>query len=119
MYGRYTKDLGEYAKEEARRAKLEEKKRRKEDKLRDKELKYRGECSSKFAAVLRFIWKNTFAKLGEDWVFLALLGLIMALLSFVMDRGISLCNKGELKSFDNSKEEGFRSFPVPSCGPIK
>lgn len=97
MYGRYTKDLGEYAKEEARRIKQIDKQRKKEDKLRNQDLqKYRGECAGKLVTVLSFIWKNTFAKLGEDWVFLALLGLIMALLSFLMDRGISLCNKARL-----------------------
>ena len=31
------------------------------------------------------IWKYTFAKIGEDWLFLALMGIIMAILSFVMD----------------------------------
>jgi len=34
------------------------------------------------------------ARLGEDWVFLALLGIIMALLSFIMDKGISICTNG-------------------------
>ncbi|KAL0275800.1 UNVERIFIED_CONTAM: hypothetical protein PYX00_003544 [Menopon gallinae] len=97
MYGRYTKDLGEYAREEAKRLKALEKKRKKEDLIRDKELqKYRGECVTKIQAALSFVWKNTFARLGEDWVFLALLGIIMALLSFLMDRGISLCNKARL-----------------------
>lgn len=96
MYGRYTKDLGEYAKEEAKKLKALEKKKKKENKLRDKGLqKYRGECVSKIIAVISFVWKNTFARLGEDWVFLALLGIIMALLSFLMDHGISMCIKGE------------------------
>ncbi len=36
-------------------------------------------------AYFSIFWKHTFAKIGEDWVFLALLGIIMALLSFVMD----------------------------------
>lgn len=95
MYGRYTKDLGEYAKEEARKLRALERKRKKEDRLRNTELtKYRGECITKILAVLSYIWKNTFARLGEDWVFLALLGIIMALLSFLMDRGISMCTKG-------------------------
>lgn len=97
MYGRYTKDLGEYAKEEARKLKALEKKRKKEDRLRNQDYqKYRGECVSKILAGLSFIWRNTFARLGEDWVFLALLGIIMALLSFLMDRGISMCNKARL-----------------------
>lgn len=93
MYGRYTKELGEFAREEA--IKLD-KKRKKEERLRSEELhKYRGKCASKLASAIGFVWKHTFAKLGEDWVFLALLGLIMAFLSFVMDHGITMCNKGK------------------------
>lgn len=92
MYGRYTKELGNFAKEEA--VKLH--KKRKEEILQSEELavKYQGKCASKFARVFGFIWKHSFAKLGEDWVFLALLGLIMAFLSFIMDHGISMCNSG-------------------------
>ncbi|GFG36827.1 hypothetical protein Cfor_08654 [Coptotermes formosanus] len=97
MYGRYTKDLGEYAKEEARKVKALERKRKKEDRQRNKELqKYRGKCASKFIAAFSFIWRHTFAKLGEDWVFLALLGIIMAFISFLMDRGISMCNQARI-----------------------
>ncbi|XP_052120753.1 chloride channel protein 2 isoform X1 [Frankliniella occidentalis] len=101
MYGRYTKDLGEYAKEEARKLAILEKKRRKEDRLREKEFdkysgKYRGKCATKVLAVLAFLWRNTFARLGEDWVFLALLGLIVALLSFFMDGGIGMCNRARI-----------------------
>lgn len=100
MYGRYTKDLGEYAKEEARKVKALERKRKKEDRLRNKELqKYRGKCASKLIAAFSFVWRHTFARLGEDWVFLALLGIIMAFISFLMDRGISICNQGIVKLF--------------------
>jgi hypothetical protein len=95
MYGRYTKDLGEYAKEEARKVKALERKRKKEDRQRNKELQnYRGKCASKVTAAFSFVWRHTFARLGEDWVFLALLGIIMAFISFFMDRGISMCNQG-------------------------
>lgn len=67
--------------------------------LREKEFdkysgKYRGKCATKVLAVLAFLWRHTFARLGEDWVFLALLGLIVALLSFFMDGGIGMCNRG-------------------------
>jgi chloride channel 2 len=100
MYGRYTKDLGEYAKEEARKAKALERKRKKEDRLRNKELQnYRGKCASKLIAAFSFVWRHTFARLGEDWVFLALLGIIMAFISFFMDHGISLCNQGTVRLF--------------------
>lgn len=54
-----------------------------------------GKRSSRIVRFLLWIWKNSFARLGEDWVYLALLGIIMALLSYIMDKGISMCTNGE------------------------
>ncbi|XP_051166762.1 chloride channel protein 2 isoform X1 [Leptopilina boulardi] len=101
MYGRYTKDLGEYAKEEARRLKSHKKSRRKLDKARAEDLRKstRGPLCRKLVSLLAFAWKHTGARLGEDWVFLALLGVIMALISYVMDRGISMCNNARIWLF--------------------
>lgn len=98
MYGRYTKDLGEYAKEEARRLKYHDKARKKYDKTRAEDLRKsrRGPLCRKLLALLAFAWKHTGARLGEDWVFLALLGVIMALISYAMDRGISMCNNARI-----------------------
>ncbi|XP_076680058.1 chloride channel protein 2 isoform X5 [Andrena cerasifolii] len=99
MYGRYTKDLGEYAKEEARKLKYHDKARRKYDKTRAEDLRKsrsRGPLCRKLLALLAFAWKHTGARLGEDWVFLALLGVIMALISYAMDRGISMCNNARI-----------------------
>ncbi|KAJ8917376.1 hypothetical protein NQ315_002400 [Exocentrus adspersus] len=94
MYGRYSRQLGEFAKLEGLKA--QEKRRLKEEKARKKELRgYQG----KIAKSISFLWRNTFARLGEDWVFLALLGVIMALLSFVVDRSISMCNSARLWLF--------------------
>lgn len=93
MYGRYTKELGSCARDEA--IKLRLKRKYKEDVFGGDELhKYRGKCATKIIAVIGFIWKHSFAKLGEDWVFLALLGLVMAVLSFFVDYGISFTNEG-------------------------
>lgn len=50
-----------------------------------------GVRDNKFFKASSWLWRNTFARLGEDWVFLALLGIIMALLSYVMDKGIAMC----------------------------
>lgn len=104
MYGRYTKDLGEYAKEEALRVKYQEKARRKLDKARTEELRKsrRGTLCRKLLAFLAFVWQQTGARLGEDWVFLALLGVIMAFISYGVDRGISICNNGTDSSPSNS-----------------
>ncbi|XP_073991746.1 chloride channel protein 2 isoform X2 [Rhodnius prolixus] len=97
MYGRYTKELGAYAKEEAKK----HKKKKKEDidlETSDELMRsrYKGRCRGRFLKIVTWFWKHTFARLGEDWVFLALLGLIMAFLSFFMDHGISMCNKGRI-----------------------
>ncbi|KAL1115624.1 hypothetical protein AAG570_005914 [Ranatra chinensis] len=98
MYGRYTKELGAWAKEEAR--KLDRKRKKEEgtteDQLGKRPGVARGRCAAKLISGLGIVWRNTFARLGEDWVFLALLGLIMAFLSFLMDHGISVCNKGRI-----------------------
>ncbi|XP_035894794.1 chloride channel protein 2 isoform X1 [Anopheles stephensi] len=94
MYGRYTKDLGEYAKDEARRLRLLERRRKKDDKARNKELL--DVRDNKFFKAASWLWRNTFARLGEDWVFLALLGIIMAMLSYVMDKGISMCTNSRV-----------------------
>jgi chloride channel 2 len=45
--------------------------------------------------------------MGEDWVFLALLGIIMALLSFIMDKGISLCTNGKNYLQNSGQSEVF------------
>ena len=104
MYGRYTRSLGEYAKEQAAELCEFEKRRKKEEKERIKELRvYRGKWTSRFLRVVSFIWRHTFAKIGEDWVFLALLGIIMAVISFAMDYGISVCNTGKHNSVDHFK----------------
>ena len=95
MYGRYTRSLGDFAKEQAAELRELEKQRKKEEKQRCKELRtYRGKWTSRFLRIVSFIWRHTFAKIGEDWVFLALLGIIMAVISFMMDFGISICNTG-------------------------
>lgn len=95
MYGRYTRNLSEYAREKATELRKLEKKHKKDEKMRIKELRsYRGKWTSRFFRLVSFVWRHTFAKIGEDWVFLALLGSIMALISYIMDYGISLCNTG-------------------------
>lgn len=108
MYGRYTKDLGEYAKDEARRLKQLERQRKKDDRARDKvkSFHFDTDCPTcitlnisgnfqelgdrhkgKIFRAISWCWNHSFARMGEDWVFLAMLGFIMAVLSYVMDKG--------------------------------
>ncbi|XP_069162273.1 chloride channel protein 2 isoform X5 [Procambarus clarkii] len=94
MYGRYTKDLSRYARQEAKKLKTEEKSTLESGTsgLRP----YRGKVASKCVRFLSTVWRATFARVGEDWVFLAMLGVVMAIISFIMDYGIAMCNKARL-----------------------
>ena len=98
MYGRYSKSLADDIKEAAKRQKLVEKIRQKElkKKIYETELIRRNSFVRKLCNVGRYLWQHTFARLGEDWVFLAILGMIMALVSFAMDYTIALCNNARL-----------------------
>lgn len=55
-----------------------------------------GKRTGRIVKFLSWVWRHTFARLGEDWVYLALLGIIMALISYVMDKGIAMCTNGQL-----------------------
>ncbi|KAH8383519.1 hypothetical protein KR009_009071 [Drosophila setifemur] len=117
MYGRYTKDLGEFAKDEARKLKILEKRRKQEDKQRNKELL--GKQSTRVKRASSWLWKHTVARLGEDWVFLALLGIIMAMLSFIMDKGISICTNARIWLYRDLTSQPFVQYiawvSLPVC----
>ncbi|XP_069993071.1 chloride channel protein 2 isoform X4 [Penaeus vannamei] len=84
MYGRYSANLAEYARQEARR--LREDDHHKDEVLFSKELQpYRGRVARTCISFIRPIWDHTFARLGEDWVFLFILGTVMATISFLID----------------------------------
>lgn len=96
MYGRYTQDLSDFARQEAKRLKAIDRKKRKEDYYsRKKSLKERSRVIRAISNCTEYVWSKTFARLGEDWVYLATLGVLMATISFIMDRGIGVCNQGK------------------------
>ncbi|XP_028130029.2 chloride channel protein 2 isoform X2 [Diabrotica virgifera virgifera] len=88
----YTKSI-EKIHSELKKKKLEEiKKLKEEEKKRQKELEiYQG----KYTRLFWKIWHNTFGHLGEDWVFLAFLGIIVAVISYTVDKAVWLCNNGQ------------------------
>uniref|UniRef100_A0A6Q2Y810 Chloride channel protein 2 n=1 Tax=Esox lucius TaxID=8010 RepID=A0A6Q2Y810_ESOLU len=112
MYGRYTQELGVYAKEEAARLREESGRRRSiTERSRSLELlEYdKGRCAKcrrsgypytqappqDFLSVCTFrCQKFLISRVGEDWIFLILLGLFMALVSWVMDYAIAICLEG-------------------------
>lgn len=117
MYGRYKEDLGQFAKSQAQRpSPLVTIKSKAVEGEEDDEAGYgsrRGSEVPKFghstwlyishwADYVAVIWNMTFARIGEDWIFLAMLGIIMALLSYIMDRGIYYCSKTRLLLYESS-----------------
>lgn len=117
MYGSYARSLGEYAKEQATEIRRMEKSKEaataKTKTLKDLHLNYSGWLAH-FVRGFAYCWGKTFAKVGEDWVFLALLGVIMALISFTMDTGIYMCNSGVSGSsmtFESNQLEIMRFCP--------
>ncbi|XP_066565149.1 chloride channel protein 2 isoform X2 [Amia ocellicauda] len=93
MYGRYTQELGVYAKEEAARLREEGTLRRVTcERSRSAELlEYdKGRCAKCRICTVR-CQKFLISRVGEDWIFLILLGLLMALVSWVVDFAIAIC----------------------------
>ncbi|NXW10448.1 CLCN2 protein, partial [Fregetta grallaria] len=94
MYGRYTQDLGTFAKDEAARLRLQQEhgeggtpRPRRPSEL----LEYtQGRCAPCRVCALQ-CQRFLISKVGEDWVFLILLGLVMALVSWAMDFAIATC----------------------------
>ncbi|KAM9127545.1 chloride channel protein 2 [Pangshura tecta] len=94
MYGRYTQDLGAFAKEEAARVRLQLERRKAfpKERARGPELlEYdQSRCARCRICSVR-CQKFLISKVGEDWIFLILLGLVMALVSWAMDFAIATC----------------------------
>nr|XP_027201193.1 chloride channel protein 2-like [Dermatophagoides pteronyssinus] len=94
MYGQYKEDLGRFARTHAQKLI--------DGKLQKRERKFilPEKYQRKLTACCRIIWKYTFAKIGEDWLFLAMLGIIMATISFIMDFFISQCQISRIWLYD-------------------
>ncbi|XP_049680330.1 chloride channel protein 1 [Accipiter gentilis] len=87
LYGQYTDQITDFAEKEA--AKLLNKKRTQKNNerplKRESQVEIKEEHYSKCQDCARRIQKYVTKKLGEDWIFLVLLGLVMALVSWGMD----------------------------------
>lgn len=103
MYGRYKEDLAQFAKNHASNLKSSSGQPQKKSQYSPpgKSLFYRFGYLTVFTifglvhtrtAFCSLLWKYTFAKVGDDWPFLALLGILMAVLSFLMDCTLAFKN---------------------------
>ncbi|KAM7400635.1 hypothetical protein PAMA_005026 [Pampus argenteus] len=101
MYGRYTQELGVYAKEEAARLRdggvRDGGGLRRNTSVRSRAadlLEYEKDPCAKCQLCASRCQKFLISRVGEDWIFLILLGLLMALVSWVMDYAIAFCQEG-------------------------
>ncbi|XP_023381862.1 chloride channel protein 2 isoform X3 [Pteropus vampyrus] len=94
MYGRYTQDLGAFAKEEAARIRLggpDPWRSPLSPRAPPELLEYgQSRCAPCRICSIR-CHKFLVSRVGEDWIFLVLLGLLMALVSWAMDYAIAAC----------------------------
>ncbi|XP_020925610.1 chloride channel protein 2 isoform X5 [Sus scrofa] len=94
MYGRYTQDLGAFAKEEAARIRLggpEPWKGPPSPRAPPELLEYGQSRCARCRICTVHCHKFLVSRVGEDWIFLVLLGLLMALVSWAMDYAIAAC----------------------------
>ncbi|XP_068558005.1 chloride channel protein 2a isoform X2 [Cebidichthys violaceus] len=102
MYGRYTQELGVYAKEEAARLRdggvRDGGGLRRNASVRSRAaelLEYEKDPCAKCHLCASRCQKFLISRVGEDWIFLILLGLLMALVSWVMDYAIAFCQEAQ------------------------
>lgn len=55
------------------------------------------------------------SRVGEDWIFLVLLGLLMALVSWAMDYAHRVCLQGEDKGLVGAGRERISLLPCRTC----
>ncbi|KAK3534265.1 hypothetical protein QTP86_008523 [Hemibagrus guttatus] len=90
MYGRYTQELGTYAKEEAARFRAAGVRNQTPD-----QLEYEKDPCAKCQLCTSRCQRFLISRVGEDWIFLILLGLVMAMVSWVMDYTIAFCQQAQ------------------------
>ncbi|XP_034038564.1 chloride channel protein 2a isoform X2 [Thalassophryne amazonica] len=102
MYGRYTQELGVYAKEEAAHLRDGGARdgigMRRNTSVRSRAadlLEYEKDPCAKCQLCASRFQKFLISQVGEDWIFLILLGLLMALVSWVMDYAIAFCQEAQ------------------------
>lgn len=78
-----------------------------------------GKRRGKIFRAFQWFWRNTFARMGEDWVFLALLGVCMAIISYCMDKGIAMCTNARVWLYrdlaDHPVTQYFAWITLPVC----
>ncbi|XP_013875974.1 chloride channel protein 2, partial [Austrofundulus limnaeus] len=95
MSKHYTQELGVYTEEEATHLRESEHRRSAREQSRTSDLlEYKGCCAKRRICTVR-CRRFLVSLIEEDWIFLILLGFLVALVSWVVDLGIHMCFKGQ------------------------
>ncbi|CAL1547761.1 unnamed protein product [Lymnaea stagnalis] len=96
LYGKYTQELSSFAKFQAsQKPPIEE-----EEDEEKKRKSHQFDCIWKYLKRAAEIRDAIFLKVGEDWIFLTLLGILNAFLSFAMDFIIEKCQEAKFWLYD-------------------
>ncbi|XP_065842216.1 chloride channel protein 2-like isoform X2 [Oscarella lobularis] len=109
MYGKYTVELQEFARSHASRIREEEAQRRDEQ----RNLRYSARAKA-WRSCKQFVVRH----IGEDWLFLLVLGLLMAFLSFVLDYLIEKCQQAHVWLYGNLTEIAILQYVIWIAFPI-
>ncbi|XP_030754419.1 chloride channel protein 2-like [Sitophilus oryzae] len=111
-YNKSLEDLYESLKEKKLADKRKQKELEKENRL---ELySSRGRCQRFYLS----LWQNTFGHFGEDWIFLAFLGISVAIISYSIDQGVIACSKAKALLYANAVNIGFVKWLAWVCLPV-
>ncbi|KAF7493069.1 Chloride channel protein 2 [Sarcoptes scabiei] len=103
MYGQYKEDLSRFARVQAQKIRIKK-----------REVRILPAKVTRFIKkILSIGWRLTFGRIGEDWIFLALLGFLMATISFIMDFFILQCQLSRLWLYSELSHE---NFLIKYCG---
>ncbi|XP_017163614.1 chloride channel protein 2 [Poecilia reticulata] len=120
MYGRYTQELGVYAKEEAAKQRESRQKRSsvsERSRILDLPECDKGRCSKCRSCTVR-CQKFLISLVREEWIFLFLLGLVTALISWVVDICIAVCLQAQKWMYDGLDSNVFLQYLVWVTCPV-
>ncbi|CAG9772798.1 unnamed protein product [Ceutorhynchus assimilis] len=72
----------------------------------------------KFYRICTKLWRNTFGHFGEDWLFLAILGILVAIISYSIDQGAAMCAKARTMLFSELADRYFAKWVAWVCLPV-
>ncbi|XP_065060916.1 chloride channel protein 2-like isoform X2 [Rhopilema esculentum] len=94
MHGRFTSNLSEFAHDYAKKLKYQIEEEQQRDRDEEEFRSYSG--GSTFSWQIKYYWRRFLTVLANDYSFLFILGVLMALISFMLDYFIEKCQMAQI-----------------------